>query len=88
MTHAGGRAVVGEPKTAARVRDVLLPEVAARPLRAHMAEHVPIKGGALLWPAADGVSHLRQSTIARRYTQATGRDADLVAAMDAAARRA
>lgn len=138
VTHAGGRAVVGGPKTAAGVRDVLLPEVAARPLRAYMAEHVPINADALLWPASDGVSHLRQSTIARhwqrareaagrpdlplhalrhytashysaagatsrevadrlgqasegialRYTHGTGREADLVAAMGAAARRA
>ena len=35
-----------------------------------MAEHVPIHADALLWPAADGVSHLRQSTIARHWQTA------------------
>lgn len=70
VTHAGGRAIVGEPKTSAGARSVPLPAVAYRPLLAHMAERVPVNPDALLWPAADGVAHMRQSTFARHWKNA------------------
>lgn len=71
VTHTtGGGAIVGAPKTGAGVRIVPLPAVAYRPLLSHMAERVPVNPDALLWPAADGVAHLRQSTFARHWKNA------------------
>lgn len=71
VTHTtGGGAIVGAPKTGAGVRVVPLPAVAYRPLLSHMAERVPLNPDALLWPAADGVAHLRQSTFARHWKNA------------------
>lgn len=70
VTHTKHGAIVGAPKTAAGSRSVPLPAVAFRPLLAHMAERVPLDPDALLWPAADGVSHMRQSTFARHWQRA------------------
>ena len=72
VTHVTGREqpIIGAPKTGAGVRVVPLPAVAYRPLLSHMAERVPLNPDALLWPAADGVSNLRQSTFARHWKNA------------------
>lgn len=71
VTHTKDRgAIIGKPKTDAGARAVPLPAVAYRPLLAHMAERVPVNPDALLWPAADGTSNMRQSTFARHWQRA------------------
>ncbi|TCJ29810.1 hypothetical protein E0W80_01870 [Microbacterium sp. PI-1] len=72
VTHTTGatKPHIGAPKTGAGVRVVPLPAVAYRPLLSHMADRVPLNPDALLWPAADGVANMRQSTFARHWKNA------------------
>ncbi|GAA5162608.1 tyrosine-type recombinase/integrase [Ornithinimicrobium tianjinense] len=63
VTRVGGEFIVGTPKSDAGVRDVAMPPQVVDALREHMA--ISIAGGreGLLFPAADGVSHLAPSTL-------------------------
>jgi integrase len=54
--------VVGTPKSAAGVRDVAIPPHLLPALKEHLRGHVNGRNG-LLFPAADGVSHLAPSTL-------------------------
>lgn len=58
VTYRGGKFYVGEPKTAAGIRDVTVPPHIRPVLKAHLARHVGKGGEALLFPDADG-GHLR-----------------------------
>lgn len=70
VTHVAGQgAIVGPPKSKTGKRDVVLPP---RPglyeaLSSHLANEVLASPDALLFPAVDGVSHLRQSTLTRAF---------------------
>lgn len=74
VTRVGG---VGTPKSEAGVRDVDIPPHLVPLLEDHLREHVAPSPGALLFPAADGVSHLAPSTLYRSWypaREAAGRD--------------
>ena len=55
------RAVVGTPKSDAGIRDVTIPPHVLPAVVSHLAEHVAPEATALLFPAADGTSHLAPS---------------------------
>lgn len=69
VVRTGGTVLVGTPKSAAGVRDVAIPPHLNPMLREHLAS---VTGGkdALLFPAADGVSHLAPSTLYRVFYRA------------------
>ncbi|MGB5796881.1 MAG: site-specific integrase [Mycolicibacter algericus] len=58
VTYRSGKFYVGEPKTAAGVRDVAVPPHIRPVLKAHLKNHVGKDGEALLFPD-DGGGHLR-----------------------------
>lgn len=58
VTYRGGKFDVGEPKTAAGIRDVTVPPHIRPMLKAHLNNHVSSEAEALLFPG-DGSGHLR-----------------------------
>lgn len=58
VTYRSGQFYVGEPKTAAGVRDVAVPPHIRPMLKAHLKQHVGKAADALLFPG-DGGGHLR-----------------------------
>lgn len=67
VTRADGDVFVGTPKSDAGTRDVAIPPHLIPLLRAHR-DSMPMRGNdALLFPAADGVSHLAPSSLYRVY---------------------
>lgn len=58
VTYRSGKFYVGEPKTAAGVRDVAVPPHIRPVIKAHLKNHVGKDGDALLFPDDDG-THLR-----------------------------
>ena len=67
VVRADGETVVGQPKSTAGVRDVHVPPHLLPMLRAHV-ETMPLRGrDGLLFPAADGTSHLAPSTLYRHF---------------------
>src|SRR5262249_15414252 len=58
VTYRSGRFYVGEPKTAAGVRDVAVPPHIRPVLKAHLETHVGRAADSLLFPDEDG-THLR-----------------------------
>lgn len=58
VTYRSGKFYVGQPKTAAGVRDVVVPPHVRPTLKAHLGRHVGRGEDALLFAGADG-SHLR-----------------------------
>lgn len=62
VTRADGGVHVGEPKTVAGIRDVTMPPHIVPAIAGHLVEHTGARRDALLFPAADGVSHLAPST--------------------------
>lgn len=58
VTYRSGQFYVGEPKTAAGVRDVAVPPHIRPMLKAHLKQHVGRAADALLFPGDDG-GHLR-----------------------------
>lgn len=62
VVRTDGGFVVGTPKSAAGIRDVAIPPHLLPAVRDHLAGHVNGRHG-LLFPAADGVSHLAPSTL-------------------------
>lgn len=54
VTYTGGQFVVGEPKTAAGVRDVAVPPHIRPELKAHLRKHVGKAPDSLLFPGEDG----------------------------------
>ncbi|MGO0578128.1 tyrosine-type recombinase/integrase [Ornithinimicrobium panacihumi] len=63
VTRVGGEFIVGTPKSDAGVRDVAMPPQVVDALREHMATSIAGGREGLLFPAADGVSHLAPSTL-------------------------
>lgn len=67
VVRVDGEVVVGRPKSTAGVRDVHMPPHVVPVLREHIAS-MPMRGrDALLFPAADGASHLAPSTLYRVF---------------------
>ncbi|WP_034719966.1 tyrosine-type recombinase/integrase [Intrasporangium chromatireducens] len=67
VVRAEGEEIVGTPKSDAGTRDVAIPPHLLPMLKAHR-DSMPMRGqDALLFPAADGVSHLAPSTLYRVY---------------------
>jgi len=67
VVRSGGQTVIGSPKSSAGVRDVAIPPHLIAMLRAHR-EAIPVRGvDGLLFPAANGTSHLAPSTLYRHF---------------------
>jgi integrase len=58
VAHSKGKFIVGEPKTAAGIRDVAVPPHIRPTIKAHLNNHVGRAADSLLFPAPDG-GHLR-----------------------------
>lgn len=70
VVRTGGQVIVGTPKSDAGVRDVAIPPHLIPMLRDHI-NSMPMRGrDALLFPAADGESHLAPSTLYRVFYKA------------------
>ncbi len=67
VTFTAEGAHVGTPKSEAGKRDVAIPPHLLPAIREHLARHVDPARAALLFPAADGIGHLRPSTLYRSY---------------------
>lgn len=66
VVRAAGKVVVGLPKSDAGVRDVAVPPHLLPVVKEHLRANVNGKDG-LLFPAADGVSHLQPSSLYRSF---------------------
>lgn len=67
VVRSGGETVIGSPKSSAGLRDVAIPPHLVPLLRAHR-DAMPVRGvDGLLFPAADGTSHLAPSTLYRHF---------------------
>ena len=67
VVRADGAVVVGSPKSDAGVRDVAIPPHLIPMLKAHR-DLMPLRGpDSLVFPAADGVSHIAPSTLYRVF---------------------
>jgi integrase len=64
-----GEFVVGDPKSAAGKRSVALPPHLLPAVKKHLADYVPNKPDALLFPSAGG-THLQPSTLYRHFYRA------------------
>lgn len=62
VVRAAGEVVIGKPKSDAGIRDVAIPPHLLPVIREHLAANVNGRAG-LLFPAADGASHLQPSTL-------------------------
>jgi integrase len=69
VTYRNGRFDVGEPKTAAGVRDVSIPPHIRPMLKAHLKTHVGRDGGSLLFGDGDG-THLREDKYRTHWVSA------------------
>jgi integrase len=68
VTHVVGEGyIVGPTKSEAGVRSVAMPPHTVPVIVEHLLEYVGQSPDALLFPAADGVSHLAQSTFVKHY---------------------
>lgn len=77
VTMHGGRTIVGVPKPEAGIRDVAIPPHLMDGLRGHVKEHAQAGRDGLLFPAADGVSHINPRAMQKvfvRARKAIGRD--------------
>lgn len=63
VVRAGGNVLIGDPKSAAGSRDIAIPPHLLPMLRDHL-DAMPMRGrDALIFPAADGTSHLAPATL-------------------------
>lgn len=62
VTYRQGKFTVGEPKTAAGVRDVAVPPHIRPAVRAHLKEHVSRDPEALLFPVDDANGHMHSDS--------------------------
>ncbi len=69
VTYRGGKFDVGEPKTAAGVRDVAVPPHIRPILKAHLKTHVGRDAGSLLFADVDG-NHLREDKYRTHWVKA------------------
>lgn len=68
VTHVVGQGyIVGGTKSAAGMRSIFVPPHVCPLVIAHLNRFVDDSPDALLFPAADGVSHLAQSTLVKSY---------------------
>jgi integrase len=68
VVRAGGKSIVGSPKSDAGVRDVAIPPHLIPVVKAHLKNHVASGKDALLFPAAaDGNAHMAPSTLYKVY---------------------
>lgn len=68
VTHTVGQGfIVGKTKSEAGVRSIALPPHIRSSVLEHLEKHVGRSPNALLFPAADGVSHLAQSTFVKHW---------------------
>lgn len=68
VTHVAGEGfVIGKTKSEAGVRSIVLPPHVHGFVLEHLAQHVDRSREALLFPAADGTTHLAQSTFAKHW---------------------
>lgn len=68
VTHTTGIGfVVGKTKSAAGVRSVMMPPHVTATIVEHLSAYVDEAPDALLFPAADGVTHLAASTFTKHY---------------------
>lgn len=65
VTYVDGKTVVGTPKSDAGVREVTMPGIIVPAVVEHLRNHVGRSPSALLFPAADGESHMATSTLYR-----------------------
>lgn len=70
VVRVDGRFEVGTPKTDAGIRDVSIPPHLLPAIQSHLDQHVGGTKDALLFPAADGKSHLATSTLYRSFYKA------------------
>lgn len=70
VARAERQVTVGAPKTAAGSRDVAIPPHLMAAVRGHLSEHTGPDNGDLLFPAADGTSHLATSTLYQVFWRA------------------
>ena len=70
VVRADGQVIVGDPKSAAGARDVAIPPHLMPALREHLARMGDRRADGLLFPAADGVSHLAPSTLYTSFYRA------------------
>lgn len=70
MTRVNGEPVIGSPKSEAGVRDVAIPPHLLPALEHHLSAHVAGRKDALLFPAADGSSHMATSSLYRVFYSA------------------
>ncbi|MEI3866643.1 tyrosine-type recombinase/integrase [Microbacterium sp. CCNWLW134] len=78
VTHVTGHgAIVGPTKSEAGVRSIVLPPHVTGDIEAHLDEHVGGFPDALLFPAKNGVKHLRESSFTKHWypaREAAGRE--------------
>lgn len=67
VIRANGQTIVGTPKSDAGSRDVAIPPHLVPMLRKHVRKSIADGRDGLLFPAADGVSHLAPSTLYRVF---------------------
>ncbi len=70
VVRAGGQTVVSTPKSDAGTRDVAIPPHLLPMVREHLRTHISGGRDGLLFPAADGVSHLATSTLYKSFYKA------------------
>lgn len=70
VTYVDGEFIVGEPKSAAGIRDVHIPPHLLPMVKEHLAGSITGGRRGLLFPAADGTSHLHHSTLYKSYDKA------------------
>ena len=69
VVRVGGETIVGTPKSAAGHRDVYVPPHLMPMVKAHLEKNVNGRDG-LLFPGADGTSHLAPSTLYKSFYRA------------------
>jgi integrase len=71
VTHVSGQGyIVGTTKSEAGVRTIVLPPHVNGIIEEHLREYVPRFPESLLFPAADGVGHLAQTTFYKHWEKA------------------
>jgi integrase len=67
VTRVDGEFIVGTPKSVAGIRDVAIPPHLLPMVKAHLRDNITGGKNGLLFPAADGVSHMAPSTLYKVY---------------------
>jgi len=70
VVRADGEVVIGTPKSGAGIRDVAMPRPLVPMLREHLRANITGGREGLLFPAADGTSHLAPATLYRSFYKA------------------